>query len=121
LKNITIYSVASCDTVTRVGYYNASLEYKGKFKYHSKKVEDTTTNRCIIIGIIDSFKMLKEPCTVKVVTSTLLGINKWKKNKKGINADLITELHQIAVEEGCILSFEVLENEGKRMRELATE
>ncbi len=48
LKDITIYSVASCDTTTRIGHYNASLEYKGKFKYLSKKVEDTTTNRLIL-------------------------------------------------------------------------
>ena len=96
------------------------MEYKGNFKYLQKEVIDTTANRCIIIGIIDALKILKEPCEIKIVTSTLLGIKKWEKNRKGVNADLLTELHLIAIQNTCIISFEALESEGQKVKNLAT-
>lgn len=108
MKDVTIYSFGSCDATTRKGSYYASLEYCGNYKYVSGYLDDVTTNRCIIVGVIEAIRKLKEPCAVKVITGTLIGIKKWQKNRKGVNADLITELHELAWEKKCLLTFEAI-------------
>lgn len=73
MKAITICSVSSCDAATRVGLSQTLLQYNGKTMYTHQRLEDTTANRCIIEGLIVGVKQLKDPCLVKLITSTKIG------------------------------------------------
>jgi len=110
MKNVKIYSIGHCDTSSRKGRYEALLEYNENRKYLIKEVNDTTANRCIIIGLIDSVSSLKEPCAIELITTTKIGLRGLSKGK-GPNVDLLKKLMDTIQEKGC--EFEFVELEGK--------
>lgn len=104
MKKITIYSIGSCNTETRIGNYETLLEYGNHRKYLAGRVEDTTANRCIIIGFIEAVRKIKEPCRVELVSTTQIGLSGLRKNK-GSNIDLIKLLISILSEKDCTFEF----------------
>ena len=104
MKNVKIFSIGSCVPETRIGSYEALLEYGKHQKYISANQKDTTANRCIITGLIEALKCLKEPCHVELVTTTQIGLAGLKKNK-GPNVDLLQQLIQLLQELECEFKF----------------
>jgi ribonuclease HI len=115
MKTISIYSVGSCDTATRLGTGESLLEYNGKTKYLYQQLQDTTANRCIIEGLIAGVRQLKEPCSVLLVTATKIGVKKAIRGK-GVNADLMGRLIKDLRERECVFDFEVWEGRGDELR-----
>lgn len=110
MKDVKIYSIGSCDSETRVGKYEALLEYGEHRKYLTSIVKDTTANRCIIEGLIVSVGMLKVPCNVQMISTTKLGLSGLRKNK-GPNVDLLRKLIDLLARRYC--EFEFVEEVGK--------
>lgn len=111
MKKVNIYVTASCNNKNKVGRYWASLEYKKKFKYITKELENTTANRAIIKGVIDAVIMLKEPCNITVYTGTPIGILTWIKKRKGTNSDLLNELYSECKMNGHTPQYIVMEKQ----------
>ncbi len=78
-------------------------------------LEDTTANRCIILGLIDAVKLLKKPCKVNLVTSTPIGVVTVMKKGKGTNGDIINELLNLLKEKNCEAEFFAVEGEGDKL------
>ena len=51
-------------------------------------------------GATQTVTNISEPCVITVITSTLLGIKKRRKNK-GVNKNLISLLHEDADAKSC--------------------
>jgi ribonuclease HI len=115
MKQVTITSIGSCDTGTRKGHYEATLEYNGRSKYIRGSLEDTTANRCIIHGLIDGVLSLKEPCNVILVAATRLGKHGIS-TTKGPNADLLKRLIEALSTKNCEFELRILEGEGENLR-----
>ncbi|MCK6190986.1 hypothetical protein [Pseudomonas sp. EYE_354] len=115
MKTISIYSVGSCDTTTRLGTAESLLEYNGNTKYLHQQLQNTTVNRCIIEGLISCVDQLKEPCSVLLVTATKIGVQKALRGK-GINADLVGRLIKDLQKRDCTFNFEVWEGRGDELR-----
>lgn len=107
LKHIIIYTDGACSCNPGPGGWGAILMYKAIKKEISGFDAYTTNNKMELTAVIQSLKLLKEPCQVElfsdsayVVNAFLLGwVNNWKKNgfknsnKKEIeNIDLWQEL-----------------------------
>ncbi len=117
MKEVTIYSIGSCDTTTRKGRYNASLQYGEHVKYLAAEVSDTTANRCIILGLLAAVERLKEPCLVTLVTSTPIGVRKGER-AKGPNGDLVKSLLQALALGGHDANFDVWSGRGDELNAL---
>lgn len=115
-KKVTISSVGSCDTTTRLGYYEVLMEYNGKFKYLKNDLSDTTVNRCIIQGFIDGVRSLREPCDVTLVAATSLGLSAFPK-LKGPNVDILRVLASVIEEQNCTFTFDAVCGHGDELRE----
>lgn len=105
LKRVNIYVTASCYLLEKdkPGKYNAIMEYKGKHKTLNDNGFNTTTNRMLIIGIIDCIRLLKEKCNLYIYTGCSFGYKRLEKavkkdgKVKGINRDLLEILkHEIS-------------------------
>lgn len=116
-KKVKIYSIGSCNHLTRAGSYEVILEYKEKFFYMSADIENTTANRCIIQGLIDAVERLKEPCDVEMITSTSIGVKLASKGK-GPNFDKISELFRAIMEKQCTVDFVEWLGEGDKLNSL---
>ena len=103
-EKVMIYSIGSCNFQNKNGSYTAILEYKDNFKVIRGSLKGTTSNRCIIQGIIESIKSIKKPSELIVVTSTLIGIKKGLKGK-GPNHDLIRDLIDSIELKKCTVQF----------------
>ena len=112
MKSVTIYSIGSCVTETRKGLFEVVLAYGEHRKYLTEAVNDTTANRCVILGLIAAVKLLKEPCNVTLITTTRVGLRGLAKGK-GPNLDLLHELISLLSEKQCEFEFNELEGEGK--------
>jgi ribonuclease HI len=97
LKQITLYSDGSSLGNPGPGGYGGILEFNGKRKEYSGAEEHTTNNRMELRGVIEGLKLLKEPCSVEVISDSsyvVKAINEWlsgwiRKNfKKVKNVDL---------------------------------
>lgn len=119
MKAVSIYSIGSCDTTTRIGNYDVLFDHEGRTRRLHRELRDTTVNRCIIQGLIDAVTALKEPCLLTLITSTAIGIAKGSK-KKGPNADLVNELLFELGNGGHHFEFEVREGHGEKIRRLIT-
>lgn len=110
LKQITLYSDGSSLGNPGPGGYGGILEYKGKRKEYFGGEEETTNNRMELTAVIEGLKLLKEPCSVEVISDSsyvVKAINEWlegwvaKRFKKVKNVDLwkayleVAEPHQI--------------------------
>ena len=96
-KQITLYSDGSSLGNPGPGGYGGILEYQGTHKEYSGAEPHTTNNRMELRGVIEGLKLLKEPCTVEVVSDSSYvtkAINEWlagwvkKDFKKVKNPDL---------------------------------
>lgn len=114
-KKVTISSVGSCDAATRLGHFEALMEYNGKPKYLKHELTDTTANRCIIQGLIDGVRNLREPCEVTLVAATSLGLSSFPR-LKGPNADILQVLVSALEERNCTFTFEVVGGQGDELR-----
>ena len=116
MKTISIYSIGSCNASTRIGSAEPLLEYNGRTKYIHLQLQDTTVNRCIIEGLIAAVAQLKEPCSVVLVTTTNIGVEKAIRGK-GVNVDLVDKLIKSLQQRGCTFDFEVWEGRGEELRQ----
>lgn len=117
---VKVFSVGSCNPQTRLGKYNAKLVYKSRHKKIAGEITDTTTNRCIITGIIESIKLIKKPCRVVVVTSTAVGIHTFARTGKGTNADILKELLELLDIKQCDWEFIDVPGEGEKLNKFVT-
>lgn len=86
MKKVNIYVRGMCrSNIDKIGCYACILEYKGRRKIIKSILEETTTNRAILTGMINSIDMLKEPCKVTMYIHGSVGLNK----KKPVNKDLV--------------------------------
>ncbi len=96
-KPITLYSDGSSLGNPGPGGYGGILDYRGTRKSYSGGEVHTTNNRMELSGVIEGLKLLKEPCSVHVISDSsyvVKAINEWltgwvKKNfAKVKNVDL---------------------------------
>ena len=103
MKEVNIYVRGICinsgeDKELKEGKYIALLEYQNRHKQLVGNEVNTTSNRLILKGVIDSLKLLKETCIVNVHATTVLGFN----SKSSPNRDLIDEALKIIVDNGHV-------------------
>lgn len=113
-KQVSIYSLGSWNHRTRTGNYSVVLQYKNIHKTLTAEITDTTVNRCIIQGVIDAIKLLKEPCEIIVVTATALGVKKALKGT-GVNKELIKEIFCLLEENNHVAKFETKIGQGEQL------
>ncbi len=88
MKKVKIYTDGACSGNPGSGGYGAILKYNGYEKEISGGEKETTNNRMELLAVIESLKLLKEPCEVNVYSDSkyvcnafnLGWINKWKAN-----------------------------------------
>lgn len=90
MKEINMYIRGICKNTgqyqeTRIGKFVVMLEYKGICKNTYGSDGNTTSNRMLLMAVIEGIKLLKEPCSINLYTPTNLGF----KSKKSPNSDLI--------------------------------
>jgi hypothetical protein len=115
MKDVTIYSSASCDCATREGSFFAALEYQGHFKYLTGRQSDTTVDRCILMGLLQAIHLISVPCRLTLVTATQLAFNRLG-DPKGQNRDLKQLLLRLGREKKCELQFELWPGGGERLK-----
>lgn len=114
MKKVEIYTDGACKGNPGPGGYGAVLKYKTDTTEHRKEISggevDTTNNRMELMGAIEAFALLKEPCDVFFCSDSKYVINGlqkgwaegWKKkgwkradNKPALNPDLWERLLQL--------------------------
>ena len=104
-KQIILYSDGSSLGNPGPGGYGGILEYQGKRKEYSGAEPHTTNNRMELRGVIEGLKLLKEPCSVEVVSDSSYvtnAINEWLTGwvkrgfKKVKNPDLWREYLEVS-------------------------
>lgn len=105
--NIYTYGVCKSNLPKKPGSYVTILEYKGKIKQVDGFIEETTSNRVMIMGMIQAVKMLKEPCKIHFYNITQLGFKKimnkngdYKNTSLKCNGDLLNKLSQLLEQGG---------------------
>jgi len=105
LKQITLYSDGSSLGNPGPGGYGGILEFKGNKREYSGGDVYTTNNRMELQGVIEGLKLLKEPCSVEVISDSsyvVKAINEWlegwidKNFKKVKNVDLWREYIEVS-------------------------
>jgi len=105
LKQITLYSDGSSLGNPGPGGYGGILEFKGKRKEYFGGDVYTTNNRMELQGVIEGLKLLKEPCSVEVISDSsyvVKAINEWldgwvhKNFKKVKNVELWREYIEVS-------------------------
>lgn len=92
MKSVEIKSISSCNSITKNGSYFVEIKYKNHIKKLRGHIVMTTSNRCIITGLIIGIEQLKEPCNITLITRTEIGVKKYSKGCKSRNYDLFKEL-----------------------------
>jgi ribonuclease HI len=104
-KQITLYSDGSSLGNPGPGGYGGILSFKEVEKEYSGGEPHTTNNRMELRAVIEGLKLLKEPCSVKVVSDSsyvVNAINNWlsgwvkKKFKNVKNIDLWQEYLEVS-------------------------
>lgn len=92
--DVSFYIRGTADTSSfnNTGKYISILSFNGKEKELSGKLNNATANRMIITGLIESIKILKLPCRIKLHTHTSIGLKRYSRYKDGINKDLLKEV-----------------------------
>lgn len=105
MKSIQLFSDGSSLGNPGPGGYGGILRYKENEKRFSGGEDDTTNNRMELKGVIEGLKLLKEPCSVEVISDSsyvVKAINEWLQNwikkdfKKVKNVDLWKEYIEVA-------------------------
>jgi ribonuclease HI len=115
MKDVTIYTTASCDWKTRQGSFFVALRYQETFKYLCGHQTNTTADRCILVGLIEALHLLKEPCQLTLITATPLAFDRMGK-PQGCNKDLKKLLLRLLDEKQCDFTFDVWHNGGHRLK-----
>ncbi|HBJ1652016.1 hypothetical protein [Clostridium botulinum] len=108
IKNIVnVFLRGSCDTSDekRKGKYIVLISSGDKNKVMSGEHENTTTNRMMIIGLIEALKILKTPCLIRLYTHTNMGFS-----GGNTNSDLKEELFELIIENNHAV-IEIISNE----------
>ena len=90
------------------------MEYGEYRKYLIKSIEDTTANRCVILGFIAALEKLKEPCKEEFISTAKVGLSGFYKNK-GPNIDLLKQLTSLLSERKCEFEFNEMTGQGKEI------
>lgn len=90
MKEINLYVRGRADYMKeeKIGGWIAVLEYGSRCKVLKGKDRNVTSNAMIITGIMESIKVLKEPCVINLYTHTCVGF----KTKKSPNQTLMNKL-----------------------------
>lgn len=93
-KEVCLYIRGAANTkqIPSTGKYIAILNFRGKEKEIIKTISNTTSNRLLIQGAIDSIKLLTMPCNIKMYVHAQIGLSTYNKKQKGVNRDLLEEL-----------------------------
>ena len=115
VKNVKIYCSGSYDPTKRVGRFFVALEYKGRFKYISGEIKNTTADRCILSGFLEALHLIKEPCALTFVTATHFSFN-LRGEPKGANKDLKQLFLRMLDEKQCHFEFEEWQGRGDQLK-----
>ncbi len=105
LKEVKLYCDGSSLGNPGPGGYGGILDYQGYTKEYSGGEAHTTNNRMELKAVIEGLKMLKEPCSVEIITDSQYvskAINEWLEGwikrdfKKVKNPDLWKEYIDIS-------------------------
>jgi ribonuclease HI len=88
MKEVTIYTDGACSGNPGPGGWGAVLIYGGRRKEISGGEKLTTNNRMEILAAVESLRLLKEPCKVKLYSDSAYLVNtfrqswidRWQKN-----------------------------------------
>ena len=125
-KEISIYIVGGCNSQSeeKEGYYAAELRYKDKSRFIGRNIDNTTSNRVVIEGLIDTIKILKEPCIIQVYTAGTYGYKsmynkrgQYRETITGVNNDLLSILQKQLIENNHILLDNRSNKHTKRLKE----
>ena len=118
MKQVEIFTDGACQGNPGPGGWGAILRFGAHEKELSGGDSNTTNNRMELSGVIEAFKMLKEPCKVDLYSDSQYVCNAlskgwakkwrangWMRNKKepALNPELwaellkLTEVHQVTV------------------------
>lgn len=75
MKKVIIYTDGACSGNPGVGGWGAILMYNGNAKEIAGYHKDTTNNIMEITAVIESLKLLKEPCNVDLYSDSAYVIN----------------------------------------------
>ncbi len=110
MKSIKIFADGSSLGNPGPGGYAAILKYNDSEKIVSGGEPNTTNNRMELKAVIEAIKVLKEPCTIEIISDSqyvIKGINEWlegwiiKSFKNVKNDDLwkeyikVSDIHEI--------------------------
>lgn len=104
-----VLSVGSCDTAAKFGSYTAVLLFKGKSKILKKSnITTSSSNKCILTGVLDAVSAIKLPTDVVVLTSTPLGFN----TPNSRNYNIYQNILRILEEKKCTVALAVCQGKG---------
>ena len=69
-KHVTIYTDGACSGNPGPGGWAALLLFNGRERVVTGAEKDTTNNRMELAAVVESLRVLKEPCTVSVHTDS---------------------------------------------------
>ncbi|MDA0875630.1 MAG: ribonuclease HI [Bacteroidetes bacterium] len=69
-KHVTIYTDGACSGNPGPGGWAALLLFNGRERVVTGAEKDTTNNRMELDAVVESLRVLKEPCTVSVHTDS---------------------------------------------------
>jgi hypothetical protein len=115
MKDIKIYSSASCDWSTREGRFFSALEYQERYKYITGLQTETTPDRCILVGFLEALHLINEPCKITLITATRLAFNRVG-NPRGRNQELKHLILKLIAEKRCEFAFDFWRAGGDRLK-----
>ena len=114
-KTVHIYSTSSCNLQKREGFARVLIEHENQHIPVTFHYQDTTSKRCLVLGLIDGVLKLDESCHVVLVTSSRLALEKAALGE-GPNRDLIYELYRVLAAKGCTYDFDFREGQGIELK-----
>ena len=87
MKQVTIYAWGRSNHTQWQGKFKVALECQGHYKYLSDTLENVTTDQCTLTGIIAAVHLIREPCTLTIVTSARVSFGNFTR-LRGSNKEL---------------------------------
>lgn len=99
MKNVEIYVTGSYSRDTDLGYWTYYIHYKGAVKKRTGCIplNAQSSNRMILVAMIEALKSFNEPCNLLIKTKTYIGFIHKQKSK---NLDLIERFEREAIKAG---------------------
>lgn len=106
MQEVTLYARGSCKSYeeNKPGSWETLTVIEDVETFQSGAGLNTTVNRIILQGLIETIKALEAPSNIKIITYTLLGVKKAEKGK-GVNKDLLQQLFDLVDAGGHQVSF----------------